>query len=78
MNIHLPKTAKDIKGPVAIAELKRAHVIIVALAVSFAVMLAVVSTLEVQLNAPLGLVAIVLLLIMATISLATVLTLRER
>ena len=78
MNKYLPKKAKDIKGPVAIAELRRAHYIIAILAIAFAVMVGFVSLFEVQFNAILGATAFVLLLLVAIASLGTAFVLRKR
>ena len=78
MNTLLPKKAKDIKGAVAIAELRRAHYIIVILSVAFAVMIGFVSAYEVQFDALFAAAAVVMLMIVAFVSLATALVLRKR
>lgn len=78
MNKYLPKKAKDIKGAVAIAELKRAHYIIAMLASAFAVMMGLSTAFEVQFDATLGLLVIVLLLFTAIVSLGTAFVLRKR
>jgi hypothetical protein len=78
MNIFLPTKAKDIKGAVAIAELKRAHLIIAMLAIAFAVIIGLVSTNEIQLDAALGAIATLLLVLVALVSLGTVYALRNR
>jgi NADH:ubiquinone oxidoreductase subunit 3 (subunit A) len=75
---YLPKKAKDIKGAVAIAELRRAHYIIVMLAVAFAVMIGLTSSVEVQLDATLGVIVIVLLAFVAAVSFVTAYALRKR
>lgn len=78
MNILLPKKAKDIKGAVALAELKRAHAIIAILAFSFAMMLSLSSSYEIKLNAGLGTIAAFLLIVVSIVSLGTVLFLQKR
>ena len=78
MSMNLPKKAKDIKGVIAIAELRRAHLIIVILAISFAIMIGFVSTFEVQFNVVLGFIAITLLLLVATVSAGTIAALNKR
>lgn len=78
MNKFLPRQAKDIKGAVAIAELKRAHYIIAMLAIAFAVMMALTSAFEVQFDATLGIIVIILLLFVAVVSLGTAYVLRKR
>ncbi len=78
MNTLLPRKAKDIKGAVAIAELRRAHYIIVILSVAFAIIIGFVSSFEVQFDALFGAAAIVMLMILAFVSLATALALRKR
>lgn len=73
MNKHLPKKAKDIKGAVAIAELRRAHYIIVILALAFASMLVFMLAIDdVLFNEILGAIAVTLLVIVAAVSLGTV------
>lgn len=72
-----PKKAQDIKGKVAIAELRRAHLIIAILAMAFVFML-ILSTLHpLQFDVLLGSIASSLLLIVAAVSLATEITLRK-
>lgn len=78
MNNYLPKKAKDIKGPVAVAELRRAHLIIAILALAFAVMIAFVSAYEIQFDVVLGATAVVLLMLLALVSLGTTYILRKR
>lgn len=78
MNKHLPRKAKDIKGPVAIAELRRAHYIITILAVAFAFVVGLVSLFEVQFDPILGATAFVLLILVAIVSLGTALVLSKR
>ena len=78
MNKNLPKKAKDIKGAVAISELCRAHWIIIILALSFAAMLCFVSQYEVQFDGSLSTIAVVLLVLVAAISFATVVALQKR
>lgn len=78
MNILLPRKSKDIKGAVAIAELRRAHYIIAMLAVAFAVMMGLASAFEVQFDATLGILVISMLLFVAIVSLGTAYILRKR
>lgn len=78
MNKFLPKKAKDIKGPVAVAELRRAHYIIAILSVSFAIIIAFVSVFEIQFDAVLGLMAIIMLGLLATVSLGTAFVLGKK
>lgn len=78
MKIYLPKKAKDIKGAVAIAELRRAHLIIAILAIALAMIIGLVTANEIQLDAALGAVAIVLLSVVALVSLGTAYVLRKR
>jgi predicted membrane-bound dolichyl-phosphate-mannose-protein mannosyltransferase len=73
----LPKSAKDIKGKVAIAELRRAHYIIAMLAVMLALVLALTSTYEARPDAILSAIAIALLAIVAVTSLGTVIALNK-
>lgn len=74
----LPRRAKDIKGAVAIAELRRAHYIITMLAIALAVLVGIASMADLRLNAALGAVAVVLLLFVAAVSLGTAIVLRKR
>jgi|GEM_PF-626292 len=78
MNKYLPKKAKDIKGPVAVAELRRAHYIIAILSIAFAIIIAFVSVFEIKFDPALGVMAIILLGVLATISLGTALVLSKR
>lgn len=79
MNKNLPKKAKDIKGAVAIAELKRAHAIIIILALAFAAMLtAVLAFDDIIFNDALGAVAITLLAVVAAVSYGTLVALKRR
>jgi len=78
MNKHLPRKAKDIKGPVAIAELRRAHLIIAILALAFAFVVGFVSLYEVRFDAALGAAAFTLLILVAIASLGTAVVLRKR
>ncbi len=78
MNVFYPKRAKDIKGKVAIAELRRAHAIIAVLAVAFAIIIGLVTAYQVQLNPALGSAAMFLLLVVAAISTATAYLLRRQ
>lgn len=78
MNKNLPKKAKDIKGAVAIAELRRAHYIIVILAISLAVIIAVTTNYKLDLSVPLSIITVILLSLVALISLATVIVLPKR
>ena len=72
-----PKKAKDIKGKVAIAELRRAHLIIAILAMAFVFMLILSIAHPLQFDLWLGSVASALLLIVAAVSLATAVSLRK-
>lgn len=78
MNKNLPKKAKDIKGVVAIAELRRAHYIIVILAISLAAIIAVTTNYKLDLSVPLSIITVTLLSLVALISLATVIVLPKR
>ena len=78
MNMHLPKHAKDIKGAVAIAELQRAHYIIVILALAFAAIVALTSAFEAQLDAIMSFLLVVLLGCVALISLFTAIRLHKK
>jgi len=78
MKKYLPKKVKDIKGAVAIAELRRAHIIITILALSFSLVLLFVSMFEVQLDTTLSVFASVLLVLVALASFVTTLALRKR
>jgi membrane glycosyltransferase len=78
MNKHFPKTAKDIKGPVAIAELRRAHLIIAVLASAFAATIGFMPIMQLQFDTVLGLILVVLLAIVAVVSLCTALVLHKR
>ncbi|MDN5275632.1 MAG: hypothetical protein JWN33_281 [Candidatus Saccharibacteria bacterium] len=78
MNKYLPQKAKDIKGPVAVAELRRAHYIIAMLALALSLMIVFVSLFETQFNVILSTVAVILLAFVAAVSLATVFVLRKR
>ena len=66
------KTAKDIKEPVAIAELRRAHYIIVILFASLAGIIAVDMKYKLQFDLPLEFIAIILLVLVIFITLGTV------
>ncbi len=72
-----PRKAKDIKGKVAIAELRRAHFIIAILAMAFVFMLILSIIHPLQFDLWMGSVASALLLIVAAVSLATAITLRK-
>ena len=74
MNKNLPKKAKDIKGAVAIAELRRAHYIIIVLAISLAGIIAITANYKLDLSMPLSIITVVLLSLVALISLATTAT----
>ena len=78
MNKHFPKKAQDIKSAVAIAELRRAHYIITMLAAALAVIVGFASVFDVRLNAVMGMIAVVLLLLVAAVSLGTAFVLRKR
>lgn len=75
---HLPKTAKGIKGPIAIAELRRAHYIIAILALAFAFLVGLVSLFEVRLDPVLGAAVFILLMLVATVSIGIALVLPRR
>jgi hypothetical protein len=72
-----PRSIKDIKGRVAVAELQRAHYIIVLLACAFSVFLIfnMISIFVVDLW--LGSIAVALLLIISALSLATAISLKK-
>lgn len=78
MNMHLPKQTKDIKGAVAIAELQRAHYIIVILALAFAAIVACTSAFEIRFDTVMGVLIVVLLGCVALISLCTAIRLQKR
>lgn len=78
MKLQLPKKAKDIKGAVAIAELRRAHYIIVILTVAMAALLACVTVYPIQLDVAFSLIVIILLAGVAIVSLLTALVLRKQ
>jgi hypothetical protein len=78
MNKLHPKNAKDIKGAVAIAELRRAHLIIVILAISLAVVLGFGMMYESEFSIVLRNAAIILLAFVALASLATAYVLGKR
>jgi len=78
MHKYLPRKAADIKGAVALAELRRAHYIIAVLALGFAAVVCFVSLYEVRFNTVLGITAMLLLVFVGFISLATVFALRKR
>lgn len=78
MNRFHPKNAKDIKGAVAIAELRRAHFIIVILAISLAVVLGFGMMYESELSVVLRNAAIILLSFVALASLGTAYVLGKR
>lgn len=78
MQRNFPKKARDIKGAVAIAELRRAHYTIALLAFAFASMMTLVSMYEVKFDAMLGPLVVVLLLFVALVSLGTAYALRKR
>lgn len=77
-NTLYPKNVKDIKGKVAIAELRRAHYIIVVLAVAFVFMLITSMFEPLQFDLFLGSVAAALILIVAAVSLSTALALPRK
>jgi membrane glycosyltransferase len=78
MKTSFPKRAKDIKGAVAIAELKRAHFVIVILATAFAATISFTPILQLQFDTVLGFILVILLAIVAIVSLGTALMLRKR
>lgn len=73
-----PKSAKDIKGKTALAELQRAHLIIVLL--SFAIIpLLIIGTIDtVQFNAVLSALLVVFLVVLGLASLFTIVALRKK
>lgn len=77
-NYLLPKKAKDIKGAVVVAELRRAHYIIALLSIAFAAMIGFTTAFELQFDATLGIVVVILLLFVAIVSLGTAFLLRKR
>ncbi|MBH2007804.1 hypothetical protein I8H83_04320 [Candidatus Saccharibacteria bacterium] len=64
-----PKKLKDIKGPIARAELQRAHYIITVLALALTVLVALNIVEPVQFDALLGSIASALLIVVAGVSL---------
>lgn len=72
-----PRSVKDIKGKVAIAELQRAHYIITLLSGVFSVFLIFAMTDVFVVDALLGSIAVALLLIVAASSLATAIALKK-
>ena len=78
MSNYLPKKTKDIKGPVAIAELRRAHYIIAILSIAFGIIIGFVSVFEIKFDAALGLIAVILLGLLATVSLGTAFVLGKK
>lgn len=72
-----PKKTADIKGKVAIAELRRAHFIIAILAMSFVFMLILNISRPLQFDLWLGSTASALLIIVAAVSLVTAISLRK-
>ncbi len=73
---YLPRKVKDIKGAVAISELRRAHAIIVLLSLALAFLVVASSQYPLQLDGTLGALAVVLLVIVCGSSAATVLALK--
>lgn len=73
-----PRKIKDIKGTVAIAELRRAHYIIAVLSVAFVFILIVNMLMPLEFDVLLGSIASALLLIVAGSSLFTALALRRK
>lgn len=73
-----PRRIKDIKGKVAIAELRRAHYIITVLSLAFVLLLVINMLLPLQFDALLGTIASVLLIIVSGASLFTALALRDK
>ena len=76
-NKRYPKKSSDIKGKVAIAELRRAHYIIAILAMAFVFMLIMSMLQPLQFDLWMGSVASALLLIVSAVSLATAIALRK-
>lgn len=76
-NKQYPKKTKDIKGKVAIAELRRAHLIIAILAMAFVFMLILSIAHPLQFDLWMGSIASALLLIVAGVSLATAIALQK-
>ena len=72
-----PRSLKDIKGKVAIAELQRAHYIITLLAGVFSVFLIFTMIDVFVVDMILGSIAVALLLIVASASLATAVALKK-
>lgn len=70
-----PRTAKDIKGPVALGELRRAHFIIVILALALSLILVLEAIVPVQLDPYLVIAAVTLLAVVALSSFVTAITL---
>ena len=72
-----PRSVKDIKGKVAIAELQRAHCIIAMLSGVFSIFLIFTMIDVFIVDVVLGSIAVALLLIVAAASLATALALKK-
>lgn len=72
-----PRSVKDIKGKVAIAELQRAHYIIAMLSGVFSIFLIFTMIDVFIVDVVLGSIAVALLLIVAAASLATALALKK-
>lgn len=72
MKSNLPKSAKDIKGKVALAELKRAHLIIAVLAAALAFVVVVEAVAPISFNLTIAVILAVLLALVAAVSLTTV------
>ena len=77
MKKKFPRTAKDINGTVALAELRRAHLIIVILSITLAVIVWTATTQALKFESALSTIAIALLVIVALSSLATTITLSK-
>ena len=73
-----PRTIKDIKGKMAIAELRRAHYIITVLSLAFIFILVVNMLMPLEFDVVLGTIASVLLFVVALSSFVTALALRSK
>ena len=73
-----PQKTQDIKGKIAVAELRRAHAIIAALSIAFSMVIGFVWAFEIQFDATLSIMAISLLTLLAGISISTAVALRKR
>ena len=73
-----PRAVKDIKGTVAIAELRRAHIVIGLLSLALAFVILASTIYPLNFDDQLGAVVVVLLLIVGAVSLATGVALKSK